>query len=177
MDKKTFFEQYNARTHTYGRIGLVIGILMMVGCPFVMGLALNAMPNISAFWKGFAQVAAVYIPSCAVEFLIYTPMLGVGGSYLSFLTGNVTNMRIPCAMNAASIAGTEPGTAEHETGGSSNGAFICFAPANDPQIAVALYGERIAHPTNIAGVAEAIMKAYFTATTASEVPAYENQVT
>ena len=41
-------------------------------------------------------------------------MLGVGGSYLSFLTGNVTNMRIPCAMNAASIAKTEPGTAEHE---------------------------------------------------------------
>ena len=38
-------------------------------------------------------------------------MLGVGGSYLSFITGNVTNMRIPCAMNAAEIAKTESGTA------------------------------------------------------------------
>ena len=41
-------------------------------------------------------------------------MLGVGGSYLSFLTGNVTNMKIPCVMNAKDIAGTQPGTAEHE---------------------------------------------------------------
>ena len=41
-------------------------------------------------------------------------MLGVGGSYLSFLTGNVTNMKIPCAMNARDIAGTKPGTAEDE---------------------------------------------------------------
>ena len=41
-------------------------------------------------------------------------MLGVGGSYLSFLTGNVTNMKIPCVMNAKDIAKTEPGTPEHE---------------------------------------------------------------
>ena len=41
-------------------------------------------------------------------------MLGVGGSYLSFITGNVTNMKIPCAMNAQDIAGTESGTAESE---------------------------------------------------------------
>jgi hypothetical protein len=41
-------------------------------------------------------------------------MLGVGGSYLSFLTGNVTNMKIPCVMNAKDIAVTQPGTPEHE---------------------------------------------------------------
>ena len=41
-------------------------------------------------------------------------MLGVGGSYLSFITGNVTNMKIPCVMNAKEIAGTESGTPEHE---------------------------------------------------------------
>ena len=49
-----------------------------------------------------------------VEFLIYTPMLGVGGSYLSFLTGNVTNMKIPVVMNSKEIAQTESGTIEHE---------------------------------------------------------------
>ena len=67
MDKKTFFEQYNARTHLYGRIGLSLGILMMLGCPFAIGLALNAMPDIPAFWKGFAQVAAVYIKNIIPE--------------------------------------------------------------------------------------------------------------
>jgi len=114
MDKKTFFEQYNARTHTYGRIGLTIGLLLMLGCPFVMGLVLGAMPDMGAFWKGFAQVALVYIPSCAVEFLIYTPMLGAGGSYLAFITGNLINMKIPCMMNARGITDAEAGSPESE---------------------------------------------------------------
>jgi len=68
------------------------------------------------------------------------------------------------------------GTAQTFTSVSDHGAFICFAPANDPEIAVALYGERIAHPTNIAMVAEAIMKAYFTTQRASSVAVYENQL-
>ena len=68
------------------------------------------------------------------------------------------------------------GTAQTFTTVSDNGAFICFAPANDPQIAVALYGERIAHPTAIAEVAEAIMKVYFTTQRASTVAVYENKL-
>ena len=72
------------------------------------------MPNLGGFLKGFANVGLIYIPVAIVEFLVYAPMLGVGGSYLSFITGNVTNMKIPCAMNARDIAGTEVGTPEHE---------------------------------------------------------------
>ena len=68
------------------------------------------------------------------------------------------------------------GTAQTFETWSDHGAFICFAPADDPQIAVALYGERIAHPTAIAGVAEAIMKAYFTTQRASTVEVYENKI-
>jgi len=68
------------------------------------------------------------------------------------------------------------GTAQTFNTWSDHGAFICFAPADDPQIAVALYGERIAHPTAIAEVAEHIMKTYFTAQAASSVPVYENQL-
>ena len=114
MDKKTFFDQYNERTHLYGRAGLTIGIIMMLACPFVMGLILGAMPDMNAFWKGFVQVAMIYIPSCAVEFLIYTPMLGSGGSYLAFITGNLINMKIPCMMNAKGITEAEAGTPESE---------------------------------------------------------------
>ena len=68
------------------------------------------------------------------------------------------------------------GTAQTFETWSDHGAFICFAPADDPQIAIALYGERIAHPTAIAEVAEYIMKAYFTAERASTVEVYENQI-
>lgn len=113
-DKLTFFEKYNAQTHVYGRIGLTIGILLLLGFPFAMGLVLHAMPDMSAMGKALLQVAAVYVPSCIVEFLVYTPMLGAGGSYLAFITGNLINMKIPCAINARDIVGVKAGTPENE---------------------------------------------------------------
>ena len=114
MDKNKVFEKYNNTTHIIGRIGLSLGVLLLVAAPFVMGAVLGAMPNIPAFLKGFAQIAVVYIPSCIVEFLIYTPMLGSGGGYLAFLTGNLINMKIPCILNSRDGAKTEIGTPENE---------------------------------------------------------------
>lgn len=114
QEKELYLERYNERTHLFGRIGLLIGIVLLVGAPFAMGIVLDAMPDLSAFGKGLAQIAIIYIPSCIVEFLIYTPMLGAGGSYLAFITGNLINMKIPCALNARDIAGTEAGTTENE---------------------------------------------------------------
>ena len=113
-EKELYLEKYNERTHLFGRICLTIGITMLILAPFLMGLSLDALPNMPAFWKGFAQIAIIYIPSCIVEFLIYTPMLGAGGSYLAFITGNLINMKIPCALNARDIVGTEAGTPEND---------------------------------------------------------------
>ena len=113
-EKQKFFEEFNNSLHRIGRITMVlmIGLLLMV--PISFGMLNDLSPDWSGFLGGIIKVAIIYYPTSIVEFLIYTPMLGVGGSYLSFITGNVTNMRIPCAMNAASIAKTQPGTAEHE---------------------------------------------------------------
>lgn len=113
-ERELYLEKYNERTHLFGRIGLSIGVLMLLVAPFLMGFSLDTMPNMPAFWKGFAQIAIIYIPSCVVEFLIYTPMLGAGGSYLGFITGNLINMKIPCALNARDIVGTEAGTIEND---------------------------------------------------------------
>lgn len=113
-ERELYLEKYNERTHLFGRIGLTIGILLLIAAPFLMGISLDAAPNMPAFWKGFAQIAIIYIPSCIVEFLIYTPMLGAGGSYLGFITGNLINMKIPCALNARDIVGTEAGTPEND---------------------------------------------------------------
>ena len=68
------------------------------------------------------------------------------------------------------------GTAEHEAGGSSNGAFICFAPMNDPQIAIAVYGEKAGSGAYMARVARAVMDYYFGGDTASDTVTYENKV-
>ncbi len=113
-DRELYLEKYMERTHLYGRIGLLIGLALMIAAPFAMGVVLDAMPDMNAFFKGFAQIAIIYIPSCIVEFLIYMPMLGSGGSYLGFITGNLINMKLPCALNARDIVGTEAGTPENE---------------------------------------------------------------
>ena len=68
------------------------------------------------------------------------------------------------------------GTAEHETGGSSNGAFICFAPMEDPEVAVAVYGEKAGSGAYMARVARAVLDAYFGADETSDAETYENKV-
>ena len=68
------------------------------------------------------------------------------------------------------------GTAEHESGGSSNGAFICFAPMDDPEIAVAVYGEKAGSGAYMARVARAVMEYYFSADNTSDSVTYENKV-
>ena len=114
MDKQAYFEKYNDRTHTIGRIVSVITLFMLVGAPFAIGSYLGAMPDIGAAAKGFLSVGLVWTVSSVVEYLVYTPMLGAGGGYLAFITGNLINMKIPCAVNARDIVGAKTGTAENE---------------------------------------------------------------
>ena len=66
------------------------------------------------------------------------------------------------------------GTAQHSSGGSDHGAFVCFAPMDDPQVAIAIFGEKTDHGSSMAPVAEPILKAYFEMVDASEVYTYEN---
>jgi len=113
-DKQQFLEQFNNGLHRLGRIMTISVILILVAVPFVMGAIFGVSPELGGFLKGLLRVGIVYYLMAIAEFLIYTPMLGTGGSYLAFITGNVTNMKIPCAMNARDIAGTEVGTAENE---------------------------------------------------------------
>ena len=68
------------------------------------------------------------------------------------------------------------GTAEHEAGGSSNGAFICFAPMEEPEIAVAVYGEKSGSGAYMARVARAVMDYYFGMDEQSDADTYENKV-
>ena len=113
-EKEKFIQEYNDGLHRLGRLVAFITAAMLIAVPFLMAMIYDVEIDWGGFLAGFAKVGILYIPMAVVEFLIYTPMLGVGGSYLSFLTGNVTNMKIPCVMNSKDIAQTESGTPEHE---------------------------------------------------------------
>ena len=112
--REQFLIEYNKGLHRLGRTLLITAVVLLASVPFVVGAVNGVMPNLKGFLAGFAKVGVIYIPVAIVEFLVYTPMLGVGGSYISFLTGNVTNMKIPCAMNARDMAGTTVGSPENE---------------------------------------------------------------
>ena len=113
-EKQNFFDDFNKGLHRIGKVMMVLTLALLVGFPILIALMNQVSIDGKGFVSGMLSIGFLYIAISVVEFLIYTPMLGAGGSYLAFVTGNVTNMKIPCAMNARDIAGTEVGTPENE---------------------------------------------------------------
>ena len=107
-------EDYVENLHLTGRICLSIALLMLIAAPFVVARLAGASINWQGFWPALVKVLIVYIPSCVVEFLIYVPLLGAGACYLAFITGNITNLKLPCAFNSREMSGAEVGSAESE---------------------------------------------------------------
>ncbi|MBQ4425237.1 MAG: hypothetical protein II882_05840 [Lachnospiraceae bacterium] len=108
------YGRYLENTHRLGRIVTIASLVLLLGAPFLIGLYLGVMPDLSAAAKAFLAVGLVYLVSGIAEYLIYVPMLGTGGSYLAFITGNLINMKVPCAINARDIVGVKSGTPENE---------------------------------------------------------------
>lgn len=114
QDKNAYFEQYNNQMFLFGRIMLTIAAFLLISVPILIGILNEITLNLSGILSAIAKVGIIYIPVGIVEFLVYSPMLGISGSILGFLTGNVTNLKIPCVMNAKDIAKVEEGTPESE---------------------------------------------------------------
>ncbi len=108
------YSKYTESIHRTGRIGLSIGLLMLLLAPLLFARVLGTSISWSGFFSAIWPVLIVYVPSCIVEYLIYVPLLGPGASYLSFITGNITNLKLPCAANAREIANAEVGSRENE---------------------------------------------------------------
>ncbi len=114
INKTEYIAKYEKSVHLIGRIGTVVAIILLVGSAFMFGAILDASPDWAAVGAGFLSVAAIYWTSGVVEFLVYAPMLGSGASYLAFVTGNLINLKIPCAANASEICKTSIGTPESD---------------------------------------------------------------
>ena len=112
--KQEIFAAYSKGTHIWGKLFSAIILVLLIGAPFLMGSILGALPDLGAVGKAFLSVGLVWLASSVVEFLVYTPMLGAGGTYLAFITGNLINMKIPCAVSARDIVGAKSGTPENE---------------------------------------------------------------
>ena len=105
---------YMERVHRDGRVwGIVIAVLLLA-FPAVLTAIFNAVPEWNSLVKGLVATAPMYWAVGIVEIFTYVPMLGAGGTYLSFITGNISNLKLPCAIDAMERAGVKATDEEGE---------------------------------------------------------------
>ena len=105
---------YMDTVHRDGTIWNLSMMVILLMFPVAVCLVFNTMPD----WKGLAlgllATAPMYWAVGIVEVITFIPMLGAGGSYLGFVTGNISNLKLPCAINALENAGVSAKSEEGE---------------------------------------------------------------
>ena len=107
-------ERYMNSVHREGTIWNLIVMAILLLFPVTVGIIFQAMPDFAALGKGLLAVAPMYWAVAIVEVFTFVPMLGAGGSYLSFVTGNISNLKLPVALNALESNGVSAQSEEGE---------------------------------------------------------------
>ncbi len=107
-------EKYMNSVHRDGTIWNLVMMGLLLAFPVVVGLIFQAVPDWAAVGRGLLATAPMYWAVGVIEVITFIPMLGAGGSYLSFVTGNISNLKLPCALNALENAGVKAQSEEGE---------------------------------------------------------------
>lgn len=113
MKKKTN-KTYFDRVHSWGRISTISALCVLLMFPLAITIYLDVSPSVTAILQGLLKLIPTYWTVAVVEVIVYTPMLGAGGTYLSFVTGNIANLKLPCAINAMEGAKVKANSEEGE---------------------------------------------------------------
>ena len=105
---------YIDKMHKYGRIWAIITCCIIMGFPFALAIIFGAWPDFGQFIAALMSVAITFWPVGIIEVITYTPMLGVGGTYLGFVTGNLSSLKVPCALDSMDKAGVKADSDEGE---------------------------------------------------------------
>lgn len=97
--------------HRSGRIFMIIFTVYMVAMPFILCAVYGCMPDIKMCIPGLVSILVIMAPMSVAEIGSYTPILG-SSSYLTFASGNLMNLKMPCIINAQKIAKVEQSTVE-----------------------------------------------------------------
>ena len=105
---------YLESVHRDGRIWGISICLLLFAFPVSVSILFNALPEWQPLMKGLIATMPMYWAVGLVEIFTYVPMLGAGGTYLSFVTGNISNLKLPCAVDAMERAKVSPSSEEGE---------------------------------------------------------------
>ena len=105
---------YLDSVHRDGRIWNISVMIALFMYPILVGVLFGVLPDWHGLLMGLVATAPMYWAVAVVETFTYVPMLGAGGSYLSFVTGNISNLKLPVALNALEQTGANIRTEEGE---------------------------------------------------------------
>ena len=105
---------YIDSVHRDGRIWNLSVMALLLAFPVAVAIFFNVMPDWAALLSGLIATAPLYWVVGVIETITFVPMLGAGGSYLSFVTGNISNLKLPCALNALEQNGVSANSEEGE---------------------------------------------------------------
>ena len=105
---------YMDSVHRDGTIWNLSVMVLLLLFPISLIFMFGAMPDWGALVMGLIATAPMYWAVGVIETITYVPMLGAGGSYLSFVTGNISNLKLPCAINALEQNGVSANSEEGE---------------------------------------------------------------
>ena len=106
-------DKMSKTNHLLGKIFLGIAIVLIMGVPVAMAIILETMPQWGVIGSSMLGLL-FFLLGGIVEVITYSPMLGTSGTYLGFITGNLVNLKVPCAVNARELTGVKHGSREGE---------------------------------------------------------------
>jgi hypothetical protein len=95
-----------------GRLTSIISLALMISVPLIITIAYKIEIDTGKVVAAASGLIAMFAPMAIVENISYYPLIGAGGVYLSCITGNIMNMKLPSAMSGMKLAGAEPGSAK-----------------------------------------------------------------
>lgn len=105
---------YEEKTHLFGRIWILTALVLIFSFPIAACVYYDAWPGWTPVLKGLLGVAPIFWTVGLIEVLTFVPMVGTAGSYLAFVTGNLTNLKVPAALTAMENMKVKPGSEEGE---------------------------------------------------------------
>ena len=100
---------YN-KIHRLGRITVVCALISFMAVPFGLAAVNGISMNIPEILKNAIPLLLTFSISGICENLSFMPIIGSGALYMSCVTGNVSNMKVPAAVNAMEVAGYTAGS-------------------------------------------------------------------
>ena len=107
-------ENYLNSVHKAGAVWNIGIMILLMAFPVLLCFIFGVKPDWKGLSMGLIATAPMYWAVAVIETFTYIPMLGAGGSYLSFVTGNISNLKLPCALNALDQAGVKANSEEGE---------------------------------------------------------------